>query len=229
MNKLQKLYSIIDNSREVGVKLNNDVLRQVEELEEQIIKEEILPALSEDIAPRLNPIKRDLVLVVEYRPGEPISVALSRKAKISDFTDAKPLTPVSPLNNHEDSQHERRSYVRHERGGHNASATGLRVKFPDGDIICEQKAVDTLRETIYKIGLENVARVCATNAYPVLNTCQVELITKKKAFNDYYASRQHFIKDGYLMFTCTSTEVKKRQIEAISKALGLGLRVEIVK
>lgn len=44
MTKLEKLYSIIENSREVGVKLNKDVLQQVEELEEGIIKEEILPA-----------------------------------------------------------------------------------------------------------------------------------------------------------------------------------------
>ena len=44
MTKLEKLYSIIENSREVGVRLNKDVLQQVEELEENIIKEEILPA-----------------------------------------------------------------------------------------------------------------------------------------------------------------------------------------
>ena len=43
MTKLEKLYSIIENSREVGVRLNEDVLRQVEELEEGIIKGEILP------------------------------------------------------------------------------------------------------------------------------------------------------------------------------------------
>lgn len=44
MTKLEKLYSIIENSREVGVGLSKDVLQQVEELEENIIKEEILPA-----------------------------------------------------------------------------------------------------------------------------------------------------------------------------------------
>ena len=90
----------------MGVKLSKDVLQQVEvlgyaatngtqELEEGIIKEEILPALGNDIAPRLEPIKRDLVLVVEYHPGEPISVALSRKTKISEIMGAKTLTPRS--------------------------------------------------------------------------------------------------------------------------------------
>ena len=42
MTKLEKLYSIIENSREVGVKLSKDVLQQVEELEEGIIKERTL-------------------------------------------------------------------------------------------------------------------------------------------------------------------------------------------
>ena len=32
MTKLEKLYSIIENSREVGVKLSKDVLQQVEAL-----------------------------------------------------------------------------------------------------------------------------------------------------------------------------------------------------
>ena len=59
MTKLEKLYSIIENSREVGVKLSKDVLQQVEELEEGIIKEEILPALCNDIAPRLEPMKKN--------------------------------------------------------------------------------------------------------------------------------------------------------------------------
>lgn len=32
-----------------------------------------------------------MVLVVEYNPGEPVSVALSRKTKISEIVDAKPI------------------------------------------------------------------------------------------------------------------------------------------
>lgn len=48
MTKLEKLYSIIENSREVGVKLSKDVLQQVSELEEDIIKKEILPIVTQN-------------------------------------------------------------------------------------------------------------------------------------------------------------------------------------
>ena len=75
--KLEKLYSIIQNSREVGVKLSDDVIRQINEAEENIIRDEILPIIGKDIEPTLSQIKRDLVLVVEYHPGEPVSVALA--------------------------------------------------------------------------------------------------------------------------------------------------------
>ena len=37
MTKLEKLYSIIENSRDVGVKLPKEVLLQVEELEEYVV------------------------------------------------------------------------------------------------------------------------------------------------------------------------------------------------
>lgn len=50
---LHSLNRIIENSRDVGVKLPKGVLQQVEELEEGIIKEEILPALSSDASPCL--------------------------------------------------------------------------------------------------------------------------------------------------------------------------------
>jgi len=46
MTKLEKLYSIIENSKELGLQLGEDVLRQTSELEENIIKKEILPVLT---------------------------------------------------------------------------------------------------------------------------------------------------------------------------------------
>lgn len=131
MTKLEKLYSIIENSREVGVKLTKEVLQQVEELEEEIIKEEILPALSSDIAPRLEPIRRDLVLVVEYHPGEPISVALSRKAKISEIMGAKTLIPrnSTPVKNEEKPE----ATETHEATKHVENTTkGLKVTIRSG-------------------------------------------------------------------------------------------------
>ena len=81
----------METLRKEGLSLNEDLEKQVSELEENIIKKEILPVVKETIAPALKQVQRELVLVVDYHPGEPISVALSRKTNISALIDAKRL------------------------------------------------------------------------------------------------------------------------------------------
>ena len=93
MATLKELYTTLKSLRDMNLPVDEKLLKAADSLEEKIIKEEILPSLSQNIEPLLNEIQRDLVLVVEYHPGEPISVALSRKAKISEIVDAKQLTP----------------------------------------------------------------------------------------------------------------------------------------
>ena len=102
MATLKELYTTLKSLRDMNLPVDDKLLKAADNLEEKIIKEEILPALSQNIEPQLSEIQRDLVLVVEYHPGEPLSVALSRKTKISEIIDAKTLTPKSskqhPLN-----------------------------------------------------------------------------------------------------------------------------------
>ena len=177
MTKLEKLYSIIENSREVGVKLTKEVLQQVEELEEGIIKEEILPALSSDIAPRLEPIRRDLVLVVEYHPGEPISVALSRKAKISEILDAKTLTPRKKLPVKTDTKHDTIEplsdvIVISLHNIQEVQGRDIRITV-NGKVFQERNAIQTFIEALKFIGLDEVAKVgIMCSGYNLVDTRQ---------------------------------------------------------
>ena len=217
MTKLEKLYSIIENSREVGVKLSKDVLQQVEELEEGIIKEEILPALGNDIAPRLEPIKRDLVLVVEYHPGEPISVALSRKTKISEIMGAKTLTPRSstPVK----SEEEPVEVAPHEPTKHVENTTkGLRVTFPDGTIIWHRQAIDTFIETLRKIGFKRVSSLDIMHG-------GYNLVSKEKRPTKPGCIWQHEA-DGWFVYSNISNATKKEDLKRISEYYHLGLQIE---
>jgi len=218
MTKLEKLYSIIENSREVGVKLSKDVLQQVEELEEGIIKEEILPALGNDIAPRLEPIKRDLVLVVEYHPGEPISVALSRKTKISEIMGAKTLTPRSstPVK----SEEEPTEVKPHEPTKHIENTTkGMRVTFPDGTVIWHRQAIDTFIDALRKIGLERIPEVGIEhgNGY--------NLVSRDKRPTVPGRIWQHEC-DGWYIYSNISNSQKTEDLKRISDYYRLGLKIE---
>ena len=218
MTKLEKLYSIIENSREVGVKLSKDVLQQVEELEEGIIKEEILPALGNDIAPRLEPIKRDLVLVVEYHPGEPISVALSRKTKISEIMGAKTLTPRSstPVK----SEEEPTEVKPHEPTKHIENTTkGMRVTFPDGTVIWHRAAIDTFIDALRKIGLERIPEVGIEHGKGY------NLVGKNKRPTIPGRIWQHEC-DGWYIYSNISNSQKVDDLKQISDHYHLGLKIE---
>ena len=217
MTKLEKLYSIIENSREVGVKLSKDVLQQVEELEEGIIKEEILPALGNDIAPRLEPIKRDLVLVVEYHPGEPISVALSRKTKISEIMGAKTLTPrrSTPVKSEgvpaEVEPHEPKKHIEN-------TTKGMRVTFPDGTVIWHRAAIDTFIDALRKIGFERI---------PIIGIIHSDfnLVSKEKRPTKPGCIWQHEC-DGWYIYSNISNWTKAEDLKRISDYYQLGLKIE---
>ena len=213
MTKLEKLYSIIENSREVGVKLNKEVLQQVEELEEGIIKEEILPALGRDIAPRLDPIKRDLVLVVEYHPGEPISVALSRKKNITELLDAKPLE-IDPEVEHKELG------PRKNKAGKIAPKTGLCIYRKDKSVLQEHDAATTFTAAIVEAGLVKVRELG-------LKFCRVNLVSTSK--DKKYGHAQREAAPGLYVLTHSSTKDKKKMLDKINDALKMGWTIEIVK
>lgn len=197
--------------------MGDDVFKQINEAEEKIIRDEILPIIGQDIEPTLSQIQRELVLVVEYRPGEPISVALSRKTKISQIVDAKPIVAnprklSKPVKSDDPATaqepHEPTKYVTNH-------TKGLRVQFPDGTVVCNKTAIDTEIDVLHRIGFERAAKVGITySKWP--------LIGKKKRPTEAGKVWQHEI-DGWYIYSNTSNERKKADLKAISDYYNLGL------
>lgn len=212
MTKLEKLYASIKGLQELGLPLNDETLKAADDLEEQLIKTEILPAMSKDIEPRLSQIQRELVLVVEYKPGTPISVALSRKTNIAELLDAKILE--------QDPQAEHKEGKKHEKPIERINGkTVLRVTFPDGTVIADKKAKITFAETIKRIGLMKVRNLG-------ISFCHVPLVSN--TLDKKYGSAQIPVGDGLYVMTHSSTHDKKKQLDKISQGLGLRLKVEEV-
>jgi hypothetical protein len=116
--------------------------------------------------------------------------------------------------------------IEHPRSGGMQKATTLRVTFSDGTVISDSKAVETLKKCIIKFGPERVAQLCLQPTDRILQLNRVNLVTKRR--DEMYANRQHDIGNGWLVFTCSNTPSKKRQIEAIANALNIKVKVEIV-
>lgn len=86
MSKLNDYYHFMDS---LGGKLTKKQLAVLEELEDQLIEEEILPAISESVAPVLNNLRNPLTLIVDYNPKTGTSVKTTRSEVKLDEREAK--------------------------------------------------------------------------------------------------------------------------------------------
>lgn len=103
----------------------------------------------------------------------------------------------------------------------------LKVTFPEYDItICEKFAADTLKNVIMLIGPSRVAEICRREINSTLHSNYVPLVTKIK--NEEYSNRQHEIGNGWLVFTGTSSEVKKKQLDMLKDMFHINMRVSLV-
>ena len=218
MSRLSKLYEAMETLRKEGLPVNEDLERKVNEIEEEIIKKEILPILTKSIEPALQPVQRELVLVVDYIPGQPISVHLSRKRNFTaDMPDAKEIV-VDPEVTHR--KHDSRNDIEDkiQRG----PARDMAVFFPDGTVIAEKTAVETLLAVVKKIGVAEVRQV--VEEYN-LKFCKVPVISNRR--DAKYGKSQRDLGNGWLLITHSNNPMKKDFIEKVSEVLHLGIKVTL--
>ena len=218
MSRLSKLYEAMETLRKEGLPVTEDLEKKANELEEEIIKKEILPVLTKTIEPALQPVKRELVLVVDYVPGQPLSVHLSRKRNFAaEIPDAKEIV-LDP-----EVEHGSRTIKTDEKLTH-APASDLSIIFPDGTVIAEKNAAATRVAAIKKIGVARVRKVVEDEG---LVFCKVPVISNRR--DAKYGKSQKDLGDGWLVITHSSNKTKKSFFEKVSKALNLGLKVEIAE
>lgn len=224
MSKLEELYETREKLQSFGIAPNADLERQLAQLEEEIIRNEIVPIITDKVEPVLKQVRREVVLVVEHSPENGVQVHLSRKRNVANvFSDAVTISSVQ-LDN---TVREHKEGISRPRTTGMKPATKLRVTFmEDGEVISESIAADTLKKAILKFGVERVAQLCIAPYDSILQLNRVNLVTKKR--DEQYGHRQHEIGNGWLVFTGSNTPSKKRQIEAIAKALSEKVKVEIV-
>lgn len=213
MSRLSKLYQAMETLESEGLHLSAEQEAQLRKAEEEIIQKEILPVLTEKIEPVLAQIERELVLVVDYVPGTPLKVSLSRKRNLTEvFTDAVEIKP--------DPEVPHKTYgTRKVVKGEIAPKTILRVTMPDGSVIAKSTAKDTFVDAIVAIGIERVRPLG-------VKFCKIPIISNTR--DKKYGKAQRDVGNGWLILHHSSTADKKKMLDKIAKALNLNIKVEIV-
>ena len=217
MSRLDDLYKAMETLRKEGLPVNDLLEQKANELEEEIIKKEILPVLTKTIEPALKPVQRELVLVVDYVPGQPLSVHLSRKRNFTaELDDAKEivLDPEVSHTNHEQPH----SDDKIQRG----PTRDLTVSFPDGTEIADKTAVETFVKVVKKIGVAEVRKVVEDYN---LKFCKVPVISNRR--DAKYGKSQKDLGGGWLLITHSNNPMKKQFLDKVSDVLHLGLRVTL--
>lgn len=209
MTKLEKLYNSIQTLKELGATLPEELIAQTNKLEEEIIKNEILPVVTEKIEPIIGQIQRELVLVVDYMPNEPLSVRISRKRNFMVESETIEITP--------DPQAEHTTAKKKYASSPKSSRTNLRVTLPDGKVIENRFAYETLQEVVVMAGPEKVRSLgIVQNGVPLVST----------TIDNFYIQKD--LGNGLYLITHSSTIQKQKLIRTISEAFELGLKVEII-
>lgn len=207
---LSMLYELRRNAEGVGIQWTEEQERRLLDEEERIIRQEVLPLVTQSIEPALQPVERELVLVVEHVPGEPLKVSLSRKRNIRDVIDATPIEADPPA--------EHRKFGPQSRGkGDIAPATRLRVTMPDGRVIQEPTASATLAEAVRRIGPERIRPLG-------IKRCKVPFISN--TLDGKY--NQVPVGHGWYVITHSNTSDKHKVLQRIARELHIPLKVEII-
>ena len=169
MGKLQDYYRLFDMFKG---NLTDEQKAILEGLEDQLIAEEILPAISESVAPVLGNLRRPLSLIVDYNPEIGITVKTTRSEVVVQEKTVKKYEIPSKSPNIENAtcedsidndQPSKKSLKR-------SPATGLCVWITPDEFVQEVKASHTMTRAIEIAGPKKVAELAIKHDGDILVT-----------------------------------------------------------
>lgn len=210
MSKLSDLYKAKRAMEAASIEFTPEQEKALEKYEEDVIKNDIIPIIEDSIAPALQDIEREIVLVVGYKPEDGVSVRLSRRVDLMDVVDRYKAVKF-------DQQVSHSSFVKKNIRKENVdSVRRLKIVFPDGDFIQEKTATKTLIKFVKRVGVMKVRAIG-------IKSCKIPLISNTK--DDKYGQSQQPLGGGWFLMTNTSTKEKSKQIMTISKFYNLNVKV----
>lgn len=207
MSKIDEYNQAVKGLNVLGLTLTTEQQLQLQKMLDAIINEEILPAISEKIAPLLLKIQSPLTLVIDHVPGQEMALRSTQKEVVITDVDSK----VYRLVPYEKTPPTKKNKVTKKP----APATLLTIEFPDGTSICEKDSNKTMVAAITKIGLK---RICDSG---------MTLAGKRMVSNHNPHEPGVFEVDGYFIYTSASNNSKIKDLTKLSDALGLGLRFSV--
>lgn len=231
MTELEELYGFAESLEKKGINVD-DIRNQIRQREEKYLNEEAIPAIAQKIEEMLAPVKRDVILVAEYREGFPVSIKMGKKVSDGPVKETEresvevPVpeeeTPTEESVDEDDNPSEitdedlpEESEAKHTKGPRKSFKVIL-----NGKEIMGADGAGILVETIRQIGYE---RVAALNIMFVKGA--YNLVDKRKR-TDQGKLWQRQSGEWYI-YTNTSNPTKAENLAEIAERLGIDMEITL--
>lgn len=212
---------------------------QWEQLEDQLLKEELLPELIEQLKSVLSKVKSPLMFNGCYDPKGCISVSFTRNCmQLSMRSSALVITPneqedeLIEENNEgttaaEPDATDNEELVLSGTRSTKAKSIGFSVSFRDGTVYHEKKAVNTWLLALKKIGLETICNNRSKHtAWHRVNGQDICIVERSETVRDSDGKSPQTLVDGFYVMTQLSNDQKEKDLLAIGEYLPkLGIKV----
>lgn len=211
---------------------------QWDQLEDQLLKEELLPELVEQLRTVLSKVKSPLMFCGSYDPNGCLSVSFTRNClQISTFSpmqtahheeqmgvEAEDESDDTFIAEPEETTQE--EAIAPEVKNARAKSIGFAVSFRDGTVYHEKKAVNTWILALQKIGLETICNNRSKHsAWHRVNGQDICIVERTRTIREDGNSPQTQV-DGFYVMTQLSNEQKEKDLLTLGKFMPkLGIQV----
>lgn len=234
MSKLTDFYTHKASLQEEGKPIDP----QWEMLEDQLLKEELLPELIEQLRIVLSKVKSPLMFSGSYNPNGCLSVSFTRNClQLSTLASHTAIqgfqgTAANEEESGDDVAVEQETkddntVVTPEPRYTKAKSVGFSVSFRDGTVYHEKKAVNTWILALEKIGLETICNNRSKHtAWHRVNGQDVCIVERTETIRDSDGKSPQTLVDGFYVMTQLSNDQKEKDLLALGEYLPkLGIKV----
>jgi len=235
MSKLTDFYAHKAALKEQGQTIES----QWEQLEDHLLKEELLPELIEQLRSVLSKVKSPLMFSGCYDPNGSLSVSINRNCiQVSTLSTIQLSTKDAQEEDSSDNLlegivvaepgiDESEEVVTFEPKFTKAKSIGFSVSFRDGTVYHEKKAVNTWILALKKIGLENICNNRSRHeAWHRVNGQDICIVERTETVRDSDGKSPQTQVDGFYVMTQLSNDQKEKDLLALGKYMPkLGIKV----
>lgn len=224
---IEEFYRTMEYLNRKGTPLSDEQKKSIEEAEDEYVLQDVIPLIRQAAEEAISKLRCPIRITIDNVPGESVSIDYLRPQQEEKKEENKE-TPCPPEPIEEEAVVETTDKATKAERRQKRVSVGFTVRFADGTVFHERKAVGTWIKTLKKIGLEFIYN----NRYNHKAWHQVEekdicIVERQEVIRDRNVSPPQKLVDDFYVLRQLSNEQKVKDLRLLAEFLPhLGIEVE---